>query len=48
MQAIHHDKQHKSSLNDNVHIHHYDEVMESLKESFQSILPEKSSFELND
>ena len=35
-------------LNDNVHIHHYDEVMESLRESFQSILPEKSSFELND
>ena len=35
-------------LNDNAHIHHYDEVMESLRESFQSILPEKSSFELND
>lgn len=32
-------------LNDNVHIRHYDEVMGSLRDAFQSILPEKSSFE---
>ena len=33
-------------LNDNVHIRNYDEVMHNLHEAFQSILPEKSSFEL--
>lgn len=33
-------------LNDNVHIRHYDEVMQSLSSAFKSILPEKSSFEL--
>ena len=33
-------------LNDNVHIRNYDEVMHNLNEAFQSILPEKSSFEL--
>ena len=33
-------------LNDNVHIRNYDEVMHNLQEAFQSILPEKSSFEL--
>ena len=32
-------------LNDNVHIRHYEEVMGSLRDAFQSILPEKSSFE---
>lgn len=32
-------------LNDNVHIRHYDEVMESLKKAFDHILPQKSSFE---
>lgn len=33
-------------LNDNVHIRNYDLVMENLKNAFDSILPEKSSFEL--
>ncbi|WP_235329111.1 Stealth CR1 domain-containing protein, partial [Bacteroides caecigallinarum] len=33
-------------LNDNVHIRNYEQVMESLKNAFESILPEKSSFEL--
>jgi len=33
-------------LNDNVHIRNYQKTMESLKESFETILPEKSSFEL--
>lgn len=32
-------------LNDNVHIRNYDQVMSSLEESFNVILPEKSSFE---
>ena len=33
-------------LNDNIHIRNYNEVMESIKGAFESILPEKSSFEL--
>lgn len=33
-------------LNDNVHIRHYEQVMEDLRAAFESILPEKSSFEL--
>ncbi len=33
-------------LNDNVHIRNYDQVMSNIKDAFQSILPEKSSFEL--
>lgn len=33
-------------LNDNVHIRHYAEVMENIKNAFESILPDKSSFEL--
>ncbi len=33
-------------INDNVHIRNYDKVMEGLREAFESILPEKSSFEL--
>lgn len=33
-------------LNDNVHIHNYDIVMQNLRDAFNSILPEKSSFEL--
>ncbi len=32
-------------LNDNVHIRHYAQVMENIKEAFDRILPEKSSFE---
>lgn len=33
-------------LNDNVHIRNYDLVMDNINASFQSILPEKSSFEI--
>lgn len=33
-------------LNDNVHIRHYAQVMENIRNAFESILPEKSSFEL--
>ena len=32
-------------LNDNVHIRNYTQVMENIKSAFESILPEKSSFE---
>lgn len=32
-------------LNDNIHINHYDLVMESIQNAFQQILPDKSSFE---
>jgi hypothetical protein len=33
-------------LNDNVHIRNYVQVMENIKHAFESILPEKSSFEI--
>ncbi len=33
-------------INDNIHIRDYEAVMEGLREAFDSILPEKSSFEL--
>ena len=33
-------------LNDNVHIRNYGQVMKSIQEAFESILPEKSSFEV--
>lgn len=33
-------------LNDNVHIRNYDQVMSSIKDAFESIIPEKSRFEL--
>lgn len=32
-------------LNDNVHIHNYDTVIGNIRDAFQHILPEKSSFE---
>ncbi len=32
-------------LNDNVHIRNYDKVMQDINDAFESILPEKSSFE---
>lgn len=32
-------------LNDNVHIRHYGQVMENIRNAFEHILPEKSSFE---
>jgi len=34
-------------LNDNSHIRHYEHVMRNIKNAFESILPEKSSFEIN-
>ena len=33
-------------LNDNVHIRNYDMVIDNIRNAFQSILPEKSSFEI--
>ncbi len=33
-------------LNDNVHIRNYDQVMSNIRDAFQSILPDKSSFEI--
>lgn len=33
-------------LNDNVHIRNYEQVMENIRNAFEIILPEKSSFEL--
>lgn len=33
-------------LNDNVHIRNYDQVMSNINEAFESILPDKSTFEL--
>jgi hypothetical protein len=33
-------------LNDNVRIRNYEQVIENIKDAFQSILPEESSFEL--
>jgi len=32
-------------LNDNIHIRNYGQVMENIKDAFESILPERSSFE---
>jgi hypothetical protein len=32
-------------LNDNIHIRDYNQVMENIQSAFESILPEKSSFE---
>jgi hypothetical protein len=33
-------------LNDNINIRNYQQVMENIQASFESILPEKSSFEI--
>ena len=33
-------------LNDNVHIRHYEQVMENIRNAFEHILPEKSEFEV--
>ncbi len=46
IRAIREQKYSLVCLNDNVHIRHYDEVMRRIREAFESILPEKSSFEL--
>lgn len=46
IRAIREQKYSLICLNDNKHIRHYNEVMKSIADAFQSILPEKSSFEL--
>ena len=33
-------------LNDNIHIRNYQQTMESISAAFETILPEKSSFEV--
>jgi hypothetical protein len=33
-------------LNDNVHIRNYAQVMKNIQDAFESVLPEKSSFEI--
>ena len=33
-------------LNDNIHIRNYEQVMKNIQDAFESILPEKSSFEI--
>ena len=46
VQAIYKQSYSLICLNDNVHIRNYEEVMENIQAAFQSILPEKSGFEL--
>ena len=46
VKAIHDQSYSLICLNDNAHIRNYAGVMESLREAFEHILPEKSSFEL--
>jgi len=46
MRAIREQRYTLICLNDNVHIRDYDKVMDGIRQSFDSILPEKSSFEL--
>ena len=45
VKAIYEQKYSLVCLNDNVHIRNYDRVMQNLRDAFESILPEKSSFE---
>lgn len=46
IQAIYNQSDTLICLNDNVHIHNYDLVMNNIQKAFQHILPEKSSFEI--
>ena len=46
VRAIYEQKYSLICLNDNVHIRNYDELMLKLRDAFEHILPEKSSFEL--
>lgn len=46
IKAIYNQSYNLICLNDNIHIRHYNEVMEKIRDAFESILPEKSSFEL--
>lgn len=45
IEAIREQKYSLVCLNDNINIRNYDQVMEGLSKAFESILPEKSSFE---
>ena len=45
VRAIYEQKYSLICLNDNVHIRNYDQLMRKIKDAFESILPEKSSFE---
>lgn len=47
VQAIRNQSYNLVCLNDNKRIHNYGQVMADLKEAFETILPEKSSFELS-
>ena len=46
IKAIHDQSYKLVCLNDNVHIRNYAQVMENIEKAFESILPDKSSFEL--
>lgn len=46
IQAIYNQSYTLICLNDNVHIHNYDLVMNNIQKAFQHILPETSSFEI--
>lgn len=46
IKAIYNQSYNLICLNDNIHIRHYNEVMEKIRDAFNSILPDKSSFEL--
>ena len=46
VKAIREQKYKLVCINDSVHIRNYDKVMQELQDAFESILPEKSSFEL--
>lgn len=46
IKAIHNQSYKLVCLNDNVHIRNYTQVMENIEKAFESILPDKSSFEL--
>ena len=45
VRAIHDQTYKLVCLNDNVHIRNYAQVMENIRNAFEHILPEKSSFE---
>ena len=46
VEAIRKQKYKLVCINDSVHIRNYEQVMQNLEAAFQSILPDKSSFEL--
>lgn len=46
VKAIREQKYKLVCINDSVHIRNYEQVMQNLEAAFQSILPDKSSFEL--